>query len=152
MLIKFPASWFSIPPSQGSSLPPPCSHFTLTQVDSQRAILFGGYSHLHGCLDAVYILDFHTMVLFTSCDNEYIAGSYDGSFLCIFQSWSMTTQTEGTSWPPKRCSHAACLCHNGLYPHLLVTGGQGNQRSVLSDAWMFDINAKSWKEVCSVCE
>ena len=51
---------WSSPPTTGSR-PPPCASFTLTAVDSNRGVLFGGRTE-HGRMNDVYIINVQTMV------------------------------------------------------------------------------------------
>ena len=54
-------AWFS-PPVSGAR-PPPCSGFTLTAIDSHRAVLFGGWQPGGGGrVSDLYLIDFNTMV------------------------------------------------------------------------------------------
>ena len=53
--------WFS-PPVRGTR-PPPCSRFTLTNVDNHRAVIFGGYQPGRGnVVSDLYLIDLNTMV------------------------------------------------------------------------------------------
>ena len=56
----FPGTWSS-PPMTGPR-PPPCSGFSFTTVDNNRAVVFGGYQPGRGYVNDVYILDFSDMV------------------------------------------------------------------------------------------
>ena len=58
--LLFPGTWSS-PPMTGSR-PPPCSGFSLTTVDENRAVLFGGYQPGRERVNDVYILHFNDMV------------------------------------------------------------------------------------------
>ena len=52
-------SWSS--PSVKGSRPPPCANFSLTMIDAERAVMFGGnYRMVY--LNDVYILHMSTMV------------------------------------------------------------------------------------------
>ena len=53
----------------------------------------------------------------------------------------------GGKQPPARAYHSAC-CVSGEHPLLMVVGGWGKDYKSLSDAWLFDVDRKSWKEVC----
>ena len=44
------------------SRPPPCSYFSLTMIDEEHAVMFGGYSGGSGYSADVYILYLPTMV------------------------------------------------------------------------------------------
>ena len=55
------ARWIPVPMT--GSVPPACSHFSLTQVSQRRAVLFGGFAAEIGCaVNAVHIIDLETMV------------------------------------------------------------------------------------------
>ena len=48
----------------------------------------------------------------------------------------------GRSW------HAACCLNYGEeHPQLLVSGGWNNDDNTLSDLWVLDVEAGTWKEV-----
>ena len=53
-------SWSS--PSVKGSRPPPCAYFSLTMIDEERAVMFGGYDCNWKCLNDVYVLHMSTMV------------------------------------------------------------------------------------------
>ena len=53
-------SWSS--PSVKGSRPPPCSDFSLTMIDEEHAVMFGGYSSSSGWSADVYVLHLPTMV------------------------------------------------------------------------------------------
>ncbi len=59
--IDFVIGMWSSPTLTGTR-PPPCSGFTLTMVDSHRAVLFGGTGHGGKKFKHVYILDLDRMV------------------------------------------------------------------------------------------
>ena len=44
------------------SRPPPCSGFSLTMIDEEHAVMFGGYSPGPGYSTGVYVLHLPTMV------------------------------------------------------------------------------------------
>ena len=47
-----------------------------------------------------------------------------------------------------RSGHAAvCLGYGGDHPCLLVTGGLDMDKTVLSDAWILDLQSGKWREV-----
>ena len=48
-------------------------------------------------------------------------------------------------WPKRRSAHSSVLINNSTGPYLLVVGGAGG-----SDAWLFDINKRIWKELVSI--
>ena len=57
-------------------------------------------------------------------------------------------RSESDPWPVERHSHASCcLGFGGKQPQLLVTGGTGRDKKILSDAWLFDLSSRKWKEV-----
>ena len=56
----FPGTWSS--PLMTGSRPPPCSDFSFTTVDNNRAVVFGGFQPGRGHVNDVYILDFKDMV------------------------------------------------------------------------------------------
>ena len=58
--VTFTAGVWSCSATTGER-PPPCSDFTFTAIDDRRAVLFGG-TNTEGCMNDVYIIDFHTMV------------------------------------------------------------------------------------------
>ena len=53
-------SWSS--PSVKGSRPPPCSAFSLTMIDEEHAVMFGGLSPGSGYSTDVYVLHLPTMV------------------------------------------------------------------------------------------
>ena len=56
----FLGSWSS--PSVKGSRPPPCSGFSLTMIDEERAVMFGGWDHTFKYFNDVYVLHMSTMV------------------------------------------------------------------------------------------
>ena len=42
--------------------PPPCANFSLTMIDEEHAVMFGGYSHGLVLSSDVYVLHLPTMV------------------------------------------------------------------------------------------
>ena len=56
----FPGTWSS--PRMTGSRPPPCSYFSFTTVDGNRAVVFGGDQPGRGHVNDVYIIDFNDMV------------------------------------------------------------------------------------------
>ena len=56
----FLGSWSS--PSVKGSRPPPCAYFSLTMIDEERAVMFGGQDCNRKSLNGVYILHMSTMV------------------------------------------------------------------------------------------
>ena len=67
----------------------------------------------------------------------------------IMQDWrKLECQEKGVPRPMGRSSHdAVCLGYGGDHPHLLVTGGLDNDKTVLGDAWMLDLQSGRWREV-----
>ena len=53
-------SWSS--PSVKGSRPPPCAGFSLTMIDEERAVMFGGEDRRDYILNDVYVLHMSTMV------------------------------------------------------------------------------------------
>ena len=53
-------AWIS--PAVKGTRPPPCNGFTLTSIDSHRAVLFGGTQPGRGQVSDLYLIDFNTMV------------------------------------------------------------------------------------------
>ena len=53
-------SWSS--PSVKGSRPPPCAYFSLTMIDEERAVMFGGCDCNWKCFNDVYFLHMSTMV------------------------------------------------------------------------------------------
>ena len=53
-------SWSS--PSVKGSRPPPCAGFSLTMIDEERAVMFGGWNHKMKYFNDVYIVHMSTMV------------------------------------------------------------------------------------------
>ena len=68
---------------------------------------------------------------------------------CHFpQEWTKLEKTEGAPWPGERHSHAACCLNYGeKHPQLLISGGLDINDKSLADAWILDINSKSWNKV-----
>ena len=52
--------WIS--PAITGERPPPRADFSLTIIDSRRAVLFGGYNAEQGRMNDVYIIDLLSMV------------------------------------------------------------------------------------------
>ncbi|XP_064393790.1 uncharacterized protein LOC135341208 [Halichondria panicea] len=104
--------------------PPPCSNFTFTMVDQNRAVLFGGYQSGRGGVNEVYLLDFRTMEV------------------------TKVKPVQGEPWPVGRAGHAACCLNYGQdHPQLLVYGGLGNGSKALGDMWTLNVDAVKWTEV-----
>ena len=57
---NFLGSWSS--PCVKGSRPPPCAYFSLTMIDEERAVMFGGEDRNLKYLNDVYILRMSTMV------------------------------------------------------------------------------------------
>ena len=54
----------------------------------------------------------------------------------------------GEPCPVGRKGHAAvCLGYGEPRPQVLVTGGLGPGKKVLSDAWILDVQSGHWREV-----
>ena len=81
----------------------------------------------------------------------FVAGLPCIMFAIIFmQHWSKLDHHEGEPCPVGRSHHAAvCIDYCGDHPQLLVTGGLGAGKKVLSDAWILDLQSGSWREVSS---
>ena len=48
----------------------------------------------------------------------------------------------------ERSGHAACCLNYGEEnPQLLVTGGVGNNDTIVQDAWILDVKSGRWREV-----
>ena len=60
-IISLPIGLWSSPSVKGSR-PPPCSRFSLTMIDEEDAVMFGGYSSDSGLSADVYVLYLPTMV------------------------------------------------------------------------------------------
>lgn len=58
--VPYPGTWSS--PTTMGSRPPPCVDFSLTKVDSHRAVVFGGYQPETGTVAETYILNIETWV------------------------------------------------------------------------------------------
>ena len=56
----FLGSWSS--PSVKGSRPPPCAYFSLTMIDEERAVMFGGVDSNLEYFNDVYILHMSTMM------------------------------------------------------------------------------------------
>ena len=55
---------------------------------------------------------------------------------------------QGEPCPVGRSFHAAvCLGYNEEHCQLLVTGGKDNDKRILSDLWILDIQSRRWREV-----
>ena len=60
----------------------------------------------------------------------------------------MLKKSADDPWPIARWGHAACCINFGNEaPHLLVAGGVDNDNNTLGDAWLLNVDGKSWKEV-----
>ena len=69
-------------------------------------------------------------------------------FPLIMQHWRKLVGLEGEPRPVGRsCHDAVSLGYGGDYPHLLITGGRGDDDTVLQDIWMLDLQSGRWKEV-----
>ena len=68
---------------------------------------------------------------------------------CHFpQEWTKLERPLEAPWPVERYAHAACCLNYGEeYPQLLVTAGWSKNETILSDAWILDVNSGSWKTV-----
>ena len=54
----------------------------------------------------------------------------------------------GLPWPERRARHAtSCLNYGEDYPKLLMSGGVDNDRNILGDMWILDVNSGTWREV-----
>ena len=50
--------------------------------------------------------------------------------------------------PVGRDGHATvCLGYGGHHPQLLVAGGVDDDKDVLGDVWIFDVESRRWREV-----
>ena len=55
---------------------------------------------------------------------------------------------DGGSCPVARSSHAAvCLNYGGDDPQFLVFGGWNDEKKVLGDVWILDLETRRWREV-----
>ena len=64
------------------------------------------------------------------------------------QDWRKLDPHEGDPCPVRRHCHAAvCLGYGGDHPKLLITGGLDKDVTVLSDAWVLDVQSGRWREV-----
>lgn len=69
----------------------------------------------------------------------------------MLQNWTKLSASGGGPWPEERSRHAACCLNYGQRnPQLLVTAGEDSQRKTIADAWILDVERKSWKKV-NVC-
>ena len=74
-------------------------------------------------------------------------GHVSSHSVMFMQHWSKL-EIQGDSCPVRRLDHAAvCLGYGGDHPKLLVTGGLGEDRIVLSDVWLLDLESGRWREV-----
>ena len=55
------------------------------------------------------------------------------------------------SWPVGRDGHASCLLSGSPNPQVLISGGWDKDNKLIKDAWILNVNARVWKEVC-MCE
>ena len=70
------------------------------------------------------------------------------TIVLLLQIITKLERQEREPWPVERAGNAACcLGFGSQHPHLLVTGGLGNDDKTLRDAWLFDVTNRSWKEV-----
>ena len=68
--------------------------------------------------------------------------------MLFIQCWSKVNCQDGQPWPVGRSSHAAvCLGYGSQHPQLLVTGGWDEDREVLNDLWILDVQSWTWREV-----
>uniref|UniRef100_A0A1X7TNV3 Uncharacterized protein n=1 Tax=Amphimedon queenslandica TaxID=400682 RepID=A0A1X7TNV3_AMPQE len=99
--------------------PPPISHFTLTPVTNNTAVMIGGY-----------------------IDNEYSDKLYMISFTkTSVDILEVPNPGRSVQWPEGRWGHSSVLITTSSGPHLLVVGG-----SPAYDVWLLDINKRKWKE------
>ena len=55
-------------------------------------------------------------------------------------------------WPVGRDGHASCVLSDPLHSQILVSGGWDKDNRLIKDAWILNVQTKSWKKVCeSVC-
>ena len=55
---------------------------------------------------------------------------------------------QGEPWPMGRSGHAACCLNYGKdSPMLVMFGGLDDNKKVLGDLWVFDVNSGKWREV-----
>ena len=74
-------------------------------------------------------------------------GHVSSHSVIFMQHWSKL-EIQGESCPVGRADHAAvCLGYGGDHPQLLVTGGIDQDRTVLSDVWLLDLESGMWREV-----
>jgi hypothetical protein len=102
------------PISVTGSEPSPRAHHTLTAIDEERAVLFGGFDGDERFSD-LWSFDYEKMI------------------------WSYVTPSS-LLWPEPRSSHTVCtvLCENSEIRVLLMGGHSG--QSVLGDCWLLDVN------------
>ena len=64
------------------------------------------------------------------------------------QHWTKLDKSGGGPWPVGRSAHAACFLNYGEeHPQLLVSGGLDKDGNTLSDLWVLEVEAGTWKEV-----
>ncbi|CAI8057997.1 Adagio protein 2 [Geodia barretti] len=103
--------------------PPPCSYYTLTLVDTRRAVMFGGYTKT-GRVNDVYIM------------------TLDGINV------NFKKMRKYGLWPKKRSSHAACvLNYDQEFPQLLMTGGLDENIQALGDLWLLSVDLGIWIKI-----
>ena len=66
---------WSVPTIEGHR-PYPCSHFTLTSVGDQQAILFGGCLPNGGTANELYIIEFHQNAKYMVPQVQYFCNTY----------------------------------------------------------------------------
>lgn len=64
------------------------------------------------------------------------------------QHWSKLELSADEPCPVGRSHHAAvCLNYGESHPHLLMTGGLGDNYKTLSDVWLMDVHSRKWMQV-----
>jgi hypothetical protein len=109
--------WISI--KSTGQCPPPCRDFTITSVNDNTIILFGGVTPNGRTSNDIFI---------GTCSSSTI-------------NWEKISPSNDRSvkWPEGRRSHATTLLDEH---HLLVVGGYPT-----SDSWIFDITRRTWEEL-----
>ncbi|XP_019858673.1 PREDICTED: kelch domain-containing protein 2-like, partial [Amphimedon queenslandica] len=103
--------------------PPPFSHFTLTPVTNNTAVMFGGYTD-NGDSNKLY------MISFTKTSVDILEVPNPGG---------------SVHWPEGRGAHSSVLITTSSGPHLLVVGGY-----YAYDVWLLDISKRKWKELINL--
>jgi hypothetical protein len=115
------ACW--VPGRVSGDRPPPCSYYTMTLVDSKRAVMFGGNTKT-GRMNDVYIM---------TLDGKHV---------------NFQRMRKYGPWPQRRSSHAACVLNfDQEFPQVVVAGGLDENTQALGDLWLLSVDHLMWMKI-----